>query len=95
MSNKPNNLVGMGVFGRRSDRSQLVVSEFYAQDCTSRETADESLVPTLSIEPLTQKSLERLAGAACLWNYQAHLSSCESGFRQAACDEPDSDRRSA
>ena len=50
MSNKPDNLVGMRRYsgGGVSDRRQLVVSEFYAQDCTSREAADESLVPAPS-----------------------------------------------
>ena len=50
MSNKPDNLVGKR--GIRAEgfpiRRQLVVNDLYAQDCTSREAADKSLVPAPS-----------------------------------------------
>ncbi len=65
--------------------------------CTSFEANDKNYKivgrDALKMRSLMQKSLESLAGAACLWKHPAHLSSCESGFRQAAFDEPDNGRR--
>ena len=97
MSNKPDNLVGKR--GIRAEGFPIAASWWSA---TSTRRIAHLVRPRINrwyrrpqIEPLTQKSLERLAGAARPWKHQAHLSSCESGFRQVACDEPDNGRQSA
>src|SRR5713101_6148641 len=40
------------------------------------------------LEPLKQRLLERLAGAAFVWKNQAHSGSSESGVRQAVFERP-------
>ena len=97
MRNKPDNLVRKR--GIRAEGFPIAASWWSA---SSTRRIAHLVRPRMNpcyrrpqIEPLTQKSLERLAGAACLWKHQAHLSSCESGFHPAAFDEPDNGRRSA